>query len=134
EPAERAQAIVDRDDDDVALGDEGRRIIGAALAVFVGAAMDPEEDRQRLAAVIVPIGWNIDVEKKAVLAVGAARDRDRVWRCRKWDRVAELGDVLRTGRAKLRRVVGSLRRTIGSWRCRRRPAANSGGRRRVSDT
>src|SRR5208282_5835509 len=132
EPAERAQAIVDRDDDDVALGDEGRRIVAAALAVLVGAAMDPEEDRQRLAAVVGPIGWNIDVEKKAVLAVGAARNRDRVWRCRKRDRVAELGDVLRTGSAKLRRGVGILRRTIESWRIRRRPSANSGGQGRVT--
>src|SRR5271165_6759862 len=95
--------------------------------------MDPEEDRQRLAAVIVPIGWNIDVEKKAVLAVGAARHWDRVRRYRKRDRVAELRDVLRTGSAKLRRVVGILRRAIRSWRFRRRPAANSGGRRRVTD-
>ena len=34
--------------------------------------MDPEEDRQRLAVVTVAVGWSIDVEKQAVLAVGAA--------------------------------------------------------------
>jgi hypothetical protein len=54
-------------------------------------------------------------------------DRDRVWRRRKRDRVAELGDVLRTGSAKLRRGVGILSRTLGSCGFRRRPAPNSTG-------
>ena len=93
--------------------------------------MDPEEDRQQFAAVIGSIGWSIDVEKKAVLAIGAARDRDRVWGYRKRDRVAELGNVLGTRSAKLRRAVGIC--TIGSWRLRRLPAAHSGRRRGVTD-
>jgi hypothetical protein len=48
--------------------------------------MDPKEDGQRLAAVIAPIDGSIDVEKKAVLAIRAARDR--VWRRRKRYRIA----------------------------------------------
>jgi hypothetical protein len=45
QPAEGAQAVIDRDHDDVVLGDHARGVVDGAGAGDERTAMDPEEDR-----------------------------------------------------------------------------------------
>jgi len=72
QPAESSQAVIDRDHDDVVLGDHDRGVVDGAGAGDECTAMDPEEDRQ--ARMLVGGGRDIDVEEEAILALrcGAA--------------------------------------------------------------
>ena len=69
--AERAEPIVDRDDDDVALIDQPCRVVVVALAGDQRAAVDPHHDRAQAGSVVV-VTIAAVVAAAAVVAVPVA--------------------------------------------------------------
>ena len=75
--AEKAEAIIDGDDDRVALRGQLAPVIIVALAVNIAAAMNPDDDRKLLVRRRIDVRRE-DVEIKAVfVVVGGTRKRRR---------------------------------------------------------